>query len=47
MKIQTYLPKSKTAIPMALTFLAVLVGFQMVVSPAIERQQQRRLGGSA
>lgn len=47
MKLSTYLPKSKSAIPMALTMIIALVAYETIVSPRIAQAQQRRLGGGA
>lgn len=46
MKISTYLPKSKSAVPMALTMILALVVYETVVSPRIAQAQARRLGVS-
>jgi len=47
MKIATYLPKSKTAIPMAITILMALAVYETVVSPRIAAANAKRLGVSS
>jgi len=44
MNIKTYLPKTKSAVPMAITVILALIVYETMVSPRIAQAQAKRLG---